>query len=342
MARSTATIFDRLLGLYEDSQSQHKPNVVVVGSGWGAAAFVDNIDKSKYNLQIISQDRQRLNQPRMIHDFSPTYKKLKVEPVIDKCMAIDRNQKWILGHNAVYAYDYLVLATGSEPNDFGTKGVQKYCYMFKSASDLERLKSQLDTPRNVTVIGAGPTGIELAFKLQSLGHTVTLLEASTQILPGFSQQMQTETSKLLESHKIAVHLNTKITEVTESSIHTPNGPVQRDQICIWTCGVKPTEFVRKLTPEGRQLKTDDTLKFDSNIYALGDIVAARGPPTAQNAKQMGHYLASHFNNNFAETPYKYSEKGRVIDIESTILVEYMGHVIHLPPLFRAVLYHFTD
>jgi len=342
MARSAATIFDRLLGLYDDSQPQYKPNVVVIGSGWGASAFVDAIDKSKYNLHIISQDKQRLNQPRMIHDFTPTYKKLQVEPVIDKCLSIDRNYKWILGHNAVYKYDYLVLATGSEPNDFGTKGVQTYCHMFKTANDLEKLKVVLQSPTKVTVIGAGPTGIELAFKLKSLGHTVTLLEASSLILPGFSQQMQIETSKLLESHNITVNLNTKITEVTESAIITQSGPMQRDKVCIWTCGVKPTEFVRKLTAEERQLKTDDTLKFDSNIYAIGDIVAARGPPTAQNAKQMGHYLASHFNNDFTQTPYKYNEKGRVIDTESTILVEYMGHIIHLPPLFRAVLYHFTD
>lgn len=342
MARSTSTIFDRLLGLYDNSQNQYKPNVVVIGSGWGSSAFVDAIDKSKYNIHVISQEKQRLNQPRMIHEFSPTYKKLQVEPVVDKCMTIDRNLKWVIGINGIYYYDYLVLATGSEPNDFGTKGVQQYCHMFKSANDLEKLKAVLQSPTKVTVIGAGPTGIELAFKLQSLGHTVTLLEASSQILPGFSQQMQTETAKLLENHNITVNLNTKITEVTESSIHTASGPSQRDQVCIWTCGVKPTEFVRKLTPEGRQLKTDDTLKFEPKIYALGDIVAARGPPTAQNAKQMGYYLASHFNNDFTQTPYKYNEKGRVIDIESTILVEYKGRIIHLPPLFRAVLYHFTD
>jgi NADH dehydrogenase len=279
----------------------------------------------------------------MIADFNPSYKKLPVKPLLDTCLSVNQTNNTVLGAKLRYQYDYLVIATGSEPNDFGIKGVKEHCLMFKTFTDLQKLKTKLWTNQKVTVIGAGPTGIELAFKLQSLGHTVTIIEASHGILPGFSQWMQSQTMKLLNERNISVKLNMKITKIDEKTISTPDGLIGRDPVCVWTCGVKPTEFVRELTPSGRQLQTDNNLMFKPKIYALGDIVAARGPPTAQNAKQQGLYLANHFNNDFNSTnDYKYTERGRVLDITDSILVEYNGYNMTLPPLFRTVLYYFTD
>jgi NADH dehydrogenase FAD-containing subunit len=176
-----------------------------------------------------------------------------------------------------------------------------------------------------------------------MGHKVTILEASNIILPGFSDNMRQLTNKLLNDRNITVKLNTKITTVDQDKIITTDGNMRRDPVLIWTCGVKPTEFVRELTPAGRQLQTDGNLMFKPKIYALGDIVAARGPPTAQNAKQQGIYLAKHFNNDFkSQNEYKYDEKGRVLDTNDSIVVEYRGYIVNLPPLFRTVLYYFTD
>ena len=343
-APSVTILFERLLSIFPPSeQPKPKPTVLVLGSGWGSHAFVSNVDRNKYDVKVISVQPSRLNQPRLIADFNPSYKKLPVKPVLDKCLSVNSQNQSVLGAKSRYDYDYLVIATGSEPNDFGTKGVQEHCLMFKTFNDLQKLKSNLWTNQRVSVIGAGPTGIELAFKLQTLGHKVTVIEASPNILPGFSQWMQSQTMKLLNERNITVKLNMKITKIDESTITTPDGLTRRDPVLIWTCGVKPTEFVRELTPTGRQLQTDGNLMFQPRIYALGDIVAARGPPTAQNAKQQGTYLANHFNNDFkSPSSYKYNEKGRVLDTSESILVEYKGHTMTLPPLFRTVLYYFTD
>ena len=82
---------------------------------------------------------------------------------------------------------------------------------------------------------------------------------------------------------------------------------------------------------------------DQDVYALGDIVAKKGPPTAQNAKQQGIFLAQYFNSGFIKTlPYVYKEKGRVLDIADGLIVEYKGYVITLPPLFRSAFYYFAD
>lgn len=341
---SVTVLFDRLLAVFPPSeQPKPKPTVLVLGSGWGSHAFVSNLDRNKYDVKVVSVQQSRLNQPRMIADLYPSFKKLPVKPVLDKCLSVNPQNQSVLGTKSRYEYDYLVIATGSEPNDFGTKGVKEHCLMFKTVDDLQKLRNHLQDGKRLTVIGAGPTGIELAFKLQSLGHTVTIIEASQTILPGFSEWMQSQTMKLLNERNINVRLNMKITKIDESTISTPDGLTRRDPILIWTCGVKPTEFVRELTPSGRQLQTDDNLMFKPRIYALGDIVAARGPPTAQNAKQQGTYLANHFNNDFkSSNAYKYDEKGRVLDTTESILVEYKGQTMTLPPLFRSVLYYFTD
>lgn len=339
---SLSVAFDRFTNLFT-MQSEPKSQVVVVGSGWGASAFVDNIDRDKYNVKVISASDARLNQPRMISDFAPSYKTLKIKPVLDKCLSVNKIDRKLIGEKSTYRYDYLVVAVGSEPNDFNTKGVAEHCLMFKNAQHLELLKSRLVDQSSVTVIGAGPTGIELAFKLQLLGHTVTLIEAAGTILPGFSMQMQTETYRQLMDRKIAVKLNTKITEITESSIVTSTASLPRDKVTVWTCGIKPVAFVRTMTNNSRPYTTNAFLKTDDNIYAIGDVVAGMGPPTAQNAKQQGTFLANHFNNNFEEkNPYKYNEKGRVIDTGSGLIVEYNGTLLNLPYMFRSVFYSIAD
>ena len=339
---SLSVALDRFTNMFSQPDNT-KPQVVVVGSGWGASSFIDDIDRTKYKVKVISTSDARLNQPRMISDLTPSYKRLKITPILDTCVSVNKIDRTLVGIKSTYNYDYLVVAVGSEPNDFNTKGVAEHCLMFKSAEHLDQLKSRIIDQTHVTVIGAGPTGIELAFKLQLLGHTVTLFEAAGTVLPGFSMQMQAETYKQLEDRKITVKLNTKITEITESSIITPIDILPRDKVTIWTCGIKPVAFARAMAPNGRAFTTNGFLMADKNIYAIGDVVAGYGPPTAQNAKQQGAFLAHHFNNNFeGKSPYKYNEKGRVIDTGSGLIVEYNGKLLNLPGIFRSVFYCIAD
>jgi len=327
---------------FQNFWSPKKPTVVVIGSGWGSTAFTDYIDKSKYTVKVISKTPYRLNQPRLIADFNPSYRKLTKEPILDNCLSVDYINQTVKAQYGSYTYDYLVIASGSEPNDFNIPGIKDHCLMFKTESDLERLKNVLSPGSKITIIGAGPTGLELAFKLNLMGHTVTILDAMPSILPGFSQTMKDQTLALLNTRKIPLHNNMKITKVSNTEITTANQTLKKDPIVIWTGGIRPTSFVRDLN-DNKPFKTNDYLEVQSRVYALGDIVANRGPPTAQNAKQQGHYLARHFNNDFLSVyPYMYKESGRVLDLGDSLLVEYGGHVMKLPSFFRFVFYTLVD
>jgi len=334
-------LFQQIGSLIPNTNTKRKPEVVVLGSGWGASSFVENIDTNKYNVKVISTSPARLNQPRLIADFDPSYKPLKLAPTIDTCMSVNKTDKKVIGSNNIYNYEYLIIATGSEPNDFGIEGVKKHCFMFKNEQDLEILKNTIEDQTHITVLGAGPTGIELAFKLQLLGHTVTLIEGTNTILPGFSNEMQQRISAILQERNIPVIANMKITSIDETSFTTSSGKMNRNKVCIWTCGVRPTSFVRDMN-SGKAFITDDNLMVSPSIYALGDVVYGKGPPTAQNAKQQGIYLANHFNNDLnSQNKYTYMERGRVIDIGNGMVVEYQGRITRLPYIFRNIFYAFV-
>jgi NADH dehydrogenase FAD-containing subunit len=331
-----------IINNFFDKKKQHKPSVVVIGYGWGGAAFAQNIDDRKYNVSVISKRLSRLNQPYMIADLEPSFTlpPSKMELIEDEAKSINFRSKQVFGQTTSYPYDYLVVAAGSEPNDFGVKGVTKFCQMFKTEADLETLKAKLKTVSKVTVIGAGPTGIELALKIQSMGKTVEILEASPQILPGFSDKMRKELLSELERKQIKVSLECKITEITQFNYKTTEHVVPYAGLLIWTCGQKPVEFVRN---NPSLMKPDQTLKVSDSVYAIGDCIQGHGPPTAQNAKQQGIYLAEYFNNDFAElTPYKFKEKGRIIDTPSCVYVEVSGNLYKFPPFFRFLIKTMTE
>lgn len=331
-----------------------KPTVLVVGYGWGSSAFTDRLDRSKYDLKIVSTTLYRFNQPRMVEALSPgfeyhnyateffdfpfqlsnpLYKEPTNIPLIqDTCISVNTLDKTVQGEKNNYPYDYLVISTGSEPNDFGIPGVQENCLMFKTEADLYKLRYTLDNQSHVIVLGAGPTGLELACKLRAMNKSVMVVEASNTILPGFSKDFQDLAFKHLQSKNIDLKLNSPVTSINKSEIQTKTSTIQlqHNHPVIWTCGIKPTQFVRTLAYPKQHLSVNSQLLLSPNVYAIGDSITGRGPPTAQNAKQQGHYLATLFNNNFQHTDYKYDEQGRVLDIATGYIVETQGQVFHVP------------
>jgi len=338
-ALAPLSAFHRVLESFFDRQDRPKERVLVLGSGWGAHAFVGALDRRLYDVAVVSPTGQRFNQPSMIAaypdpplttDFSPF-----IEQIEDIGIAID--QKTVRGQKATYSFDKLVIATGSEAFDFGVPGVQEHCLMCKTAEDMAKIR--LADPKDAIVLGAGPTGIELACKLQSEGVHVRILEASPTILPGFSQQMRQAVKDYLDACELPVQTNMLVKAVTPTTITVPTTTIHHSATMIWTCGIRPTLFVRQLTG-GKQLEVDSHLRWKENIYAVGDCVKGY-PPTAQNAEQQGHWLAQHFNANFTSDPYQYKERGRVLDLTYVMFVEMSDRVWEIPyfltPLARWAL-----
>ena len=311
-------------------EPRKKPVVLVAGYGWATHSFVEHISHKDYTVKVISERNQRLNQNRMIGPLTPSYTPALLDVIQDTCISVDKEAKRLRCANGDYTYDYLVIATGSEAHDFGVPGVKQYCQMCKTDKDIVALRAT--QKESAIVLGAGPTGIELACSLQRRGMTgIKIIEGASIILPGFSTLYRSHVEKHLNAKGIQVHLNRPITSIGEHDIKTALGPVSYNErdLLVWTCGVRPVEFVRSLEPKG--VMVNDQLQYAPNIYVLGDASKNKGPPTAQNASQQGRYLAELFNSKFTKKePYTFKEIGRCLDLGHGHLIEFYGFVCFVP------------
>jgi len=310
-----------------------------MGSGWAGHAFVSGVDRTLYDVQVVSERDSRLNQPHMISLWKATHTEMPVPVTVDSCVKVDVGSKRVVGKKDGYTYDYLVVATGSEPNTFGLPGVAENCLMCKTDADLVRLKSALKAGEGVTVMGAGPTGVELACKLKSLGHPVRIVEGGSTVLPGFSPTFQTTVLHSLADKGIWLLMEQKITGVTSTVIQTKAGDVTDAGLKVWTCGVRPTGLFRDLKALGQ---VDSSLRLGgrADVFVIGD--CAGRPPTAQSARQQGEYLARQFNRRFIpDGAFEYKELGRIVDLEDRFVVEVGGFVFTVSSALRPVIHWFT-
>uniref|UniRef100_A0A6C0IBI3 NADH:ubiquinone reductase (non-electrogenic) n=1 Tax=viral metagenome TaxID=1070528 RepID=A0A6C0IBI3_9ZZZZ len=345
-----ATEFERLWGYNRAAPpSEKKPNVLVVGYGWAGRAFCENIDKSKYDVNVISPTPNFLNTPKLVQFPRIGYPRnllaYNVVPVTGMLTEVVPIEKKILMKTGIYRpYDYLVLAVGSVPNTFGIKGAET-CHFLKTLHDFGELKQLMriggNEKKSFEVIGAGPTGVEVAFELAESGSRVKLVEAGADILGGWSEVTRQCIRKELKEAGIELLVGCAVKEIGADVIYTSTGSLVRNNT-IWTSGVKAPDFVSRggFNKVGPQLQVANM----NSVFAIGDIVAGppgkgHGPPTAQNAVQQGKFLASYFNNDFAaeHPPYKYNEFCKILHTKDSIYVEYDGTTFIMPKMFGWIL-----
>jgi len=196
--------------------------------------------------------------------------------------------------------------------------------------------------KSIAILGGGPVGIELAFELSKKYKKINILEATNTILPMFSKQAIEYIKKDLEKNNIELLLDTPAIKVEKNNVISKNNKNINFDIAIWTGGVKQNKFLKKITDD--KFIVDSNLKWSNEIYAIGDNIASKdlGPPTGQNAKQQGKYLAKYFNNDFKGNPYKYKEIGKLIHTKNDILLESNGHLILIPYFVQPLLDYFIE
>lgn len=201
------------------------------------------------------------------------------------------------------AYDSLVMAVGSQCNDFGTPGVQQHCQFLDSRAQAERLHGMLlnrymkshamdeSHPLKIAIVGAGATGVELCAELQhavrviqdyGVRHAsptalkITLLEAGPRVLPVLNEKVSRAVHNALKGLGINVRVGTAVKEVTESGMLLADGEVISADLKIWAAGIKAPEFLKHLggleTNRISQLQVGQTLQttLDKSIFAIGD------------------------------------------------------------------------
>ena len=213
------------------------------------------------------------------------------------------------------AYDTLVIAVGSQSNDFGTEGVQEHALKLETVKDAERFnrklmnacfraqsqeKSSTITQLRVCIIGAGATGVELAAELhrtrqevlgsidnfqggQAAQLEIHLVEGADRILPALTPKLSDAAHQLLTKSGIQVHVGATVSRVDENTVTLKDGNVVPADITVWAAGVKAPAFLKTLdgleTNRLNQLVVRPSLQttLDPNIFAIGDCAACLRP-----------------------------------------------------------------
>jgi len=218
----------------------------------------------------------------------------------------------------VFAYDTLVVAVGSQSNDFGTPGVREHAMKLESSADALRFHSRMvnacirahaqTTPLrpeqlHVAIIGAGATGVELAAELHRTTREVvafgldrvdadkdikvTVIEAAPRVLPALPQRLSQATEDLLRQLGVDVCTNAKVAAVEPGGVRLVDGRLLPAELVVWAAGVKAPDFLKDIagleTNGINQLVVHPTLQTsrDESIFAIGDCAACAWPQANQ-------------------------------------------------------------
>ncbi|MDD9382875.1 FAD-dependent oxidoreductase [Streptomyces sp. ZAF1911] len=223
-----------------------------------------------------------------------------VRLTVDTVEHIDAGARTLtLASGATLTYDYLVYAVGSGSADPTVPGAAQHTYPIATLEDAQRLRPALDAAPStaaVTVVGAGPTGIETAAELAEQGRAVTLVCGGVLGPYLHARGRRTVAARLA---RLGVTVldgpGTKVTAVTRNTVHLADGRELPTSLTIWTVGFAvPDLAVRSgLTTDALgRLLTDETLTSvdDARIVAAGDSAAPSGLPlrmSCQAAMPMG-------------------------------------------------------
>ena len=259
-------------------------------------------------------------------------------------------------------FDYCILAIGAIANDFATPGVREHCIFLDDRSQADRFRSKLlnhclrvsrslsadpksDATVNVSIVGGGATGVELAAELfnaaAGLRHyglevfdesrlKVTLIEAGPRILPALPEDLAKAAHEELEKLGVRVLTGTAITQATATSMVTKAGEEIPADLKVWAAGVRGPDLLKDLdgleATRSNQLVVKPTLQTtnDERIFAIGDCCFCKlegsdrpVPPRAQAAHQMAETAYHNILALIANKPLKpfvYRDRGSLVSL----------------------------
>ncbi len=343
-----------------------KPRVVILGAGFGGLtaarelagkAEVTLVDRHNFQtfLPLLYQVATAgLAADHVAYPIRSGLRKSDIKFRMGTPIEIDhKNQAIKLDSSEVLYFDHLIVALGSANTDFNIPGVNENALGMKSVADAINIRAEImrrfedlcrfedETVLSLTVVGGGPTGVEMAGALAELisgpltndfEHAakhmkINLIEAGPRLLPTFSAKLSDHTKRDLEKMGVQVFLNTAVEKVAPRKISIKGGADIASEVTIWAAGVRgePTAEVLKLPIIRTRIDTTPTLQVNHypNIWAIGDIagvVDGSGkflPMVAPVALQQGAWVARQILNISAGRSaeiFKYRDKGSMATI----------------------------
>ena len=361
-----------------------RPRVLIIGSGFGGLFAARALRKDDVDVTVLARTSHHLFQPLLYQVATGILSPGEIAPATREVLARQRNARVILGavthidldrrrvtantlgidHD--YEYDHLIVAAGAQQSWFGHDEFAVHAPGMKSVDDALELRGRIygafelaelaaargDTdllPRLLTfvVVGAGPTGVEMAGQLAELSHRtlrrdfrhidprearIILLDAAPTLLGTFDPSLQERSRVALEKMGIEVRLGAKVVDVDAAGIELEDEQGRRSRLeastKVWAAGVAASPLARQLAEQvgvevdrqGRiPVQPDLTLPGHPEVFVVGDMMALDNlPGVAQVAIQGARHAVDQIRRRIAGEPagqpFRYRDKGNMATI----------------------------
>jgi NADH:ubiquinone reductase (H+-translocating) len=364
------------------------PHVVIIGGGFGGLAAARALKDAPVRITLIDRRNHHLFQPLLYqvataelppgHIAAPIRGLLQeqnnVAVVLGEVIDINAESQNIRvaltgGEMREIEFDYLVVATGAQHSYFGRDDFAQHAPGLKTLSDALSIRHKVlqafekaeisDDPAaegllTFVLVGAGPTGVEMAGALASLTRKtmkssfrridpasarIILIDMADRILGAFEEGLSLKAKKHLEGLGVEVRLGHGIEQIDENGI-VVGGERIPSKTVIWTAGVVASPIGKWLKTEtdraGRvRIQKDLTVAGHNNIFVVGDTSSLEQdgrplPGVAQVAMQQGDYagklIARRFTGNADLRPFRYFDKGNMAVVADSFAVLQCGRV----------------
>lgn len=366
------------------SGTAKRPVVIIIGGGFGGLSAAKALADAPVEVVLIDRSNHHLFQPLLYQvataglspaDIAQPIRAIlrgqkNATVVLDEVVGIDPATREVVTPDLKLHYDYLIVAAGARHAYFGNDQWESLAPGLKTIEDATEIRrrvllafevgeksrtpAELAAALTFVVVGAGPTGVEMAGAISELARftlrkdfrrinpaqsRVLLVEAGPRILPTFSEETSASARRQLEHLRVDVRLGKPVTAISDGDV-TVGDEVIPTRTVVWAAGNKASPLAALLGAEvdraGRvKVLPDLTIPGHPEIQAIGDMIAATFdggkpvPGVSPAAMQAGRHAAQNILRQIEGNPpiaWEYFDKGSMATIGRNAAVAEVGPV----------------
>lgn len=350
-----------------------KKKIIVIGGGFAGVQLIKNLDEKLFDILLIDKINHHQFQPLFyqvaasqlepasisfpLRNIFKNKKNLQIR--LAEVLSVNRNDHTVETSIGMFNYDFLVLAVGCTTNFFGNETIRQHSFTLKTTNDAIEIRNHIlqtfediisaeekdkSALLNLTIVGAGPTGVELAGAFAEIKKNIlpkdypginftqfniNLIEGSKDTLNSMSELAKKTSRKYLEEMGVHIITETFVKNYDGLTLELSNGNTLQSKTVIWATGVIGNKIDGLPTTAMKQgnriaVNRNNLVEDTQNIYAIGDIALMETPKYPKGHPQLANVainqaknLAKNLKrlmNNVPQKEFEYTDLGSMATI----------------------------